>query len=41
MIAELVASIPASTTGPQAAIVCTVLVCAFAVGGWLLDRAFS
>jgi hypothetical protein len=38
MIGELVAAIPASTTGPQAAIVCTVVVCGFAVCVWIIER---
>lgn len=41
MIGELVALTPASITGPQAAVVCTVLVCLTVAAGWLLDRVFS
>lgn len=41
MIGELVAAIPASVTGPQAAIVCTVIVCSIAVGLWLFERLLA
>jgi hypothetical protein len=41
MIAELVAAIPASITGPQAAVACTILVCLTVAAGWLLERVIS
>ena len=41
MIGQLVAVVPASVTGPQAAVVCTVIVCLTVAAGWLLDRVFS
>lgn len=41
MIGELVAAIPASVTGPQAAVACTILVCLTAAALWLLERLFG
>ena len=41
MIGQLVEAIPASVTGPQAAVVCTVIVCATVAAGWLLERVFA
>ena len=41
MIAELVALTPASITGPQAAVVCTVIVCLTAAAGGILERVFT
>jgi hypothetical protein len=41
MIAELAALVPHDLTGPQAAVVCTMLVCLTVAAGWLADRVFS
>lgn len=41
MIAEFVALVPRDLTGPQAAVVCTMLVCLTFAAAWLADRVFS
>lgn len=40
MIAALVEAIPASITGPQAAVVCAIIVCATVAAGWILERVY-